>query len=49
MDGADPKLYASWNKGYMDALEDLLNDECFYPVIVEAREMLAKKEANAHR
>lgn len=43
MDGADPKLYAAWNKGYMDALADLLNDECSYTIIVEAREMLEKK------
>jgi len=48
MNTADPKAYADWNKGYLDALEDLLNDECFYPIIVEAREALAKKEARAN-
>jgi hypothetical protein len=49
MDTADPKAYALWNKGYLDALQDLLNDECFYPIVVEAREQLSKKEANANR
>lgn len=39
----EPKLMAAWNEGYTAALEDLLNDECFYPIIVEAREMLEKK------
>jgi hypothetical protein len=44
MNTADPKAYAEWNKGYLAALEDLLNDECFFPTIVEAREQLSKKE-----
>ena len=48
MNTVDPKVYAGWNKGYLAALEDLLNDECFFPIIVEAREQLAKKEARVN-
>jgi hypothetical protein len=49
MDIANPKAYAEWNKGYLAALEDLLNDECLFPTIVEAREQFLKKEANVNR
>lgn len=48
MNTADPTAYATWNKGYLAALEDLLNDECLYPVVVEARELLEKKARNAN-
>lgn len=49
MNTVDPKAQAGWNTGYLAALEDLLNDECLFPIIVEAREQLSKKERLANR
>ena len=49
MNTEDPQAHAEWNSGYLAALQDLLNDECFFPVIVEAREQLSKKEARVNR
>lgn len=48
MDGVNPSAYTEWNKGYMSALEDLLNDDCQFPIIVEAREQLEKKARRAN-
>jgi len=38
-----------FEEGYIAALEDLLNDECQNPMVVQARELLDKKEHLANR
>ena len=40
-----PSLY---DDGYMDALRDILDDECTNPSVVEAREWMDKKARRAH-
>ena len=37
-----------YQQGYMQALSDLLDDECTSPVIAEAREWMDKKERHAN-
>jgi hypothetical protein len=46
----DSYQYASgFEDGYSQAIHDFLNDECFIPIIVQAREWYDKKGNNAHR